>query len=418
MRHLAKQSALPKRKLGGYYGSCVKFVVIILAVAHVVFYRKHSSFTSHQPHTALKQMQTEQNITTVAYAISLIKCGDKQSTPEGLTDAALVLRHSVHLQSRRNPSSGSKYDYKMYALVHPQAQNCSRVLQDVGFTIVTVPPPLQPSDIRDEYLKENIHKEWCCGHGEFIKLHAFLLPEPIVVHVDIDFAFFKPMDDLYDALLYDASSPIGQAARSRIPMEKTGTNDETPAIPHEIQAFVTRDWPQVRPGRLPGYQAGFLVARRNPQVHEEIVRVIREANYTPGYGYDCGWGGLGYGVFVGAMAMQGIMAYYYDVIRPNTAVELNQCRFNWMGMDVRYNAQPNFNPRHPKRGECRNNGDYCEDCRKTPVEQIYNVHYTQCRKPWNCISVGYPGGYLPNREGEGPSAIDTNAGNLGKPSLL
>lgn len=30
------------------------------------------------------------------------------------------------------------------------------------------------------------------------------------------------------------------------------------------------------------------------------------------------------------------MAYFYDVVRPNTAVELNQCRFNHMGMDVRY----------------------------------------------------------------------------------
>jgi lipopolysaccharide biosynthesis glycosyltransferase len=82
-----------------------------------------------------------------------------------------------------------------------------------------------------------------------------------------------------------------------------------------------------------------------------------------------------------------------------------------MGMDVKYNAHPNFNPRHPKKGKCRNNGDYCEDCRKTPVEQVYNVHYTQCRKPWNCISVGYPGGHYPNR-GKA-SAIDTNAGDLG-----
>jgi hypothetical protein len=98
-------------------------------------------------------------------------------------------------------------------------------------------------------------------------------------------------------------------------------------LPREIQAFVTRDWPQVVPGRLPGYQAGFLVARRNPQVEQEILQVIRQGNYTGGFGRNSGWGGLGYCAFVGAMAMQGIMAYYYDVIRPNTAVELNQCRF-------------------------------------------------------------------------------------------
>jgi hypothetical protein len=24
----------------------------------------------------------------------------------------------------------------------------------------------------------------------------------------------------------------------------------------------------------------------------------------------------------------------------------------------------------------------------TPLAQIYNIHYTQCRKPWNCIGLG------------------------------
>ncbi len=302
----------------------------------------------------------------------------------------------------------------MYALAHPQAMSCATVLQDVGFTLVQVPPPIQPSEIQGEYLRTHIHREWCCGHDEFIKLHAFALPEPVVVHVDIDFAFLQPMDPLFDAILYDASTPKGQAARAKIPLEhqtSSSSSKTTPTLPREIQAFVTRDWPQVVPGRLPGYQAGFLVARRNPQVEQEILQVIRTGNYTGGFGRNSGWGGLGYGAFVGAMAMQGIMAYYYDIVRPHTAVELNQCRFNWMGMDVKYNAHPNFNPRHPKKGKCRNNGDYCEDCRKTPVEQIYNVHFTQCRKPWNCISVGYPGGHYPNR-GKA-SAIDTNAGDLG-----
>ena len=38
------------------------------------------------------------------------------------------------------------------------------------------------------------------------------------------------------------------------------------------------------------------------------------------------WGGLGYGGFQGAMAYQGVVAYYYDQLGPNTAVELNVCR--------------------------------------------------------------------------------------------
>ena len=59
-------------------------------------------------------MEKNPDKSVVAYAISLIKCGDHQNVnAAGLIDAALVLRHSVHKISRRNPASGSKYDYKM-----------------------------------------------------------------------------------------------------------------------------------------------------------------------------------------------------------------------------------------------------------------------------------------------------------------
>jgi hypothetical protein len=228
----------------------------------------------------------------------------------------------------------------------------------------------------------------------------------------MDFVFLQPMDDLFDALLYDASSPLGQAARARIPLEKKTTAADADAhvtMPREIQAFVTRDWPQVIPGGKPGFQAGFLVARTNPTVYHEVVALIHQGNYAEGSG---GWGDMGYGNFLGAMAMQGVMAYYYDVIRPGTAVELNQCRFNWMGINVKFESHPNFRPRHAKWGKCRNDGEYCEDCRLTPIDQIFNVHYTLCRKPWNCISVGFPGGRDPAHL-ETP-AIDTRECNLGE----
>lgn len=48
--------------------------------------------------------------------VSFIKCGDFQTHSAGLTDASLVLRHSIHKISVRNPASGSHYDYKMYGI--------------------------------------------------------------------------------------------------------------------------------------------------------------------------------------------------------------------------------------------------------------------------------------------------------------
>ena len=172
------------------------------------------------------------------------------------------------------------------------------------------------------------------------------------------------MDELFDAIRYDKNSPEGQAAREKLLLERP-----TEKLPDRIDAFITRDWPQVAPNKWPaGYQAGFLVARRDPSVMEEMFEVIREGNYTPGWGWTSGWGNLGYGGWVGAMAMQGLVAYYYDHIRPNTAVELNQCRFNHMGMDVLYRKWPNFRKNVPGVGGCRNMAEECEDCMTTEME--------------------------------------------------
>ena len=99
------------------------------------------------------------------------------------------------------------------------------------------------------------YAEWCYRADEFIKLYAYTLPEEIIVHVDIDFAFFKRMDDLFDAMRYEKDSPEGQAARSKLLVENS-----TQPLPNTIDAFFTRDWPQVAPNKWPaGYQASFIV---------------------------------------------------------------------------------------------------------------------------------------------------------------
>ena len=230
---------------------------------------------------------------TVAYAVSFIKCGDKQTHSGGLVDASLVLRHSIHQTSSRNPASGSEYDYKMYAIVHRDAENCSAKLKDVGFEVLVVDPPVLKSDIRGEFLQKHIHQEWCCGPDEFIKLFAYTLKEEVIVHVDIDYAFYKPMDHLYDAIIYDKDSDEGKKARDALELERP---EERLTLPDKIGAFITRDWAQVAPGKFPPpYQAGFLVARRDPMIMEEVVEIIKEGNFTEGWGRGSGWSGSGHG---------------------------------------------------------------------------------------------------------------------------
>jgi len=107
------------------------------------------------------------------------------------------------------------------------------------------------------------------------------------------------------------------------------------------------------------------------------------------------WAGLGYGGFQGAMAYQGVVAYYYDQLAPNTAVELNVCRWNQVAADVVWRGPERKEEHHL---ECREhprttlpNGkpDHrsnkkCEDCRNTPIEAVKTAHYTACKKPWEC----------------------------------
>jgi lipopolysaccharide biosynthesis glycosyltransferase len=73
--------------------------------------------------------------------------------------------------------------------------------------------------------------------------------------------------------------------------------------------------------------------------------------------------------------MQGLVAYYYDVFVPGTWLELNNCRYNAIGASV------------VKKGECKSNRQFCEDCRYTSTQNISSIHYTACRKPWTCIAT-------------------------------
>ena len=312
-------------------------------------------------------------VSTVAYAISLIECTDHhksgQSSMAGLVDASLVLRHSVHQNSVRNPASGSRYDYHMYAIVHEQAQACAPDLEQAGFTVLIKKPPILESEIQGAELRTKIKREVCCGVHEFVKLYAYTLPEPVVVHLDIDVVFHKPMDAVIDVML----GATDEATRSLVERE-----DETDPWPDHpmVEAMWTRDYhSSYGEGRKAGFQAGFWVLKPSQKHFDALLQIIRQGNYTGGFSRENGWGGLGYGGFVGAMAMQGLMAYYYDVHVPGTWIELNNCRYNAVSADV------------TKKGACKSGRATCEDCRSTPVDQLYSIHYTACRKPWQCIAT-------------------------------
>lgn len=362
---------------------------------------------SPRPHQEVDLNKTDYKPIKIAHVVSLISC-QKQGRVRGYLDALMILRHSIHQNSihrfqdedlsssrRRLPRRESKYSYQMYAILHKDGGCLPHVplLQRLGYITLVRDTPVNISSIpQSSWYRTHVEDENCCGSKEFVKLYAYTLTNhPIVVHWDLDVAVLQPLDDLYDAMLYPPASDAGKAARLRLLLQKSYYQK----LPSQIDAFFTRDVTSARPWeKVTAVQGGFVVARPSLEHFRQYLSFILEANYTPGRGPGSGWGGRGYGGFQGAMAYQGVLAYFYDVVYPGHSVELDVCHWNQVVADVIW--------RGPQRrdeffGQCR---DYpapglrfventpqhgkCHDCRILPVEETFTVHFTACKKPWDC----------------------------------
>lgn len=305
------------------------------------------------------------NVTTIAYAISLTSCGGRSASLDG----AAVLRHSI----RR--FDNERYNSHFVAFIHPNATACVDDLRDIGYETLVRPTPVNNTSIRGN-LRKYVEGASCCGSAEFLKLYTYQLTDyPIAVHLDMDVAILKPLYDLYDAMLDGPFSP----SYSRLPIMWNRHNVST--LPTDIQAFFTRDYNMLsyagyRKPHETAMQGGFLVVKPNATVFDEMVEIILEGKYEAGYG----WGGpqLKFGGTYGSAQIQGLVAYYYGHVHPHSAVELNRCIVNTM-VDK---------PFDQKNGTCLaplENGT-CEDCRKTSVDDVVSTHFTVCQKPWWCPS--------------------------------
>lgn len=258
----------------------------------------------------------------------------------------------------------------MIVFAHPDTSTCLEPFRKLGYEVHIKDVPVDVTKIRGDFLREKVVKTGCCGDKEFIKLYAYTLVEyPIVVHLDLDSLVVQNMDELFDGMM---TEKLDQKQHlEHIPVQQNGQ-----VIPHDIQAFFTRDYNMVNVGhKHPGIQGGFIIVKPNLDYFEEYKRIIQEGNYKKG----SGWFGEGYGGYYGAQQIQGLCSLFFDRLHPGTAVELNRCIYNSMN-DNPYGSKRNA----PDVHLCRDGRETCEDCREAKFSSIKSIHFTLCQKPWVC----------------------------------
>lgn len=290
---------------------------------------------------------------TIAYAVTVTGCGS-----DPITEGAAVLQHSIARASQR-------YDFRLFAIVHPSAMSCAAPLADLGYTILQREVFVKVGDIQGDFLRQKIVVNGCCGEKELLKLEAYTLTDyPIVVHLDLDVLILKPLDELFDAMLL--GKPLAEGS-----LMKPHKADDP------INAFFTLDYNMAKPKtQYKPVQGGFFVTRPDMEVYREFQQIVLKGDFREGRG----WGGA-VGPFYGSMTFQGLIPYYYNYLHPGTSVELNRCVYNQMSDNPRTGKTINEKP----SGECRTGESDCEDCRVRPIEDVVTTHYTVCQKPWHCL---------------------------------
>jgi len=102
----------------------------------------------------------------IPFVVSMTKCGE-----DPFMEGAAILKYSIHKNSARG-NMGGRYDYQMYAIYHPDAEECAMKLKDLGYILIGRPTPVKVEEIQGEVLRTRIETNGCCGEKELIKVRC------------------------------------------------------------------------------------------------------------------------------------------------------------------------------------------------------------------------------------------------------
>ena len=368
----------------GFFGACRN----LLESQHITSFFAEYSYDAPS-HSSKKG--------TVAYAVTMTHFQDVKDSYYKHLDRAAVLHQSIKLAMQK-----SKYNYHLYAFVHPEASEAQPFLERLGYRVQIRETPFDIKAV-DNFDLVDAQRIGCCGEKEYLKLYSYLLLDyPVVVHLDLDTLVLKPMDEVFD--FFASTQPTaatklspGQAEsfarRSSMwfnkPLDSAFTHWKPRILetPEEINFMFTRDYnmvdpPLLRPYQI-GVQGGFLVVRPNQRDFDRMVYIIKSGGEFKEsmWGYESlEWNG--YGGYYGAATIQGLASYYYDHYEKSQhSLELNRCKYNTM-VD-----EPRFFNKQKNKTYCTTLEENCKDCRQTKLEEIYTSHFTVCGKPEYCAQL-------------------------------
>ena len=289
--------------------------------------RAHGAASEHagsKGAASLRESRTAgRGLPEVAYAITVTKDGP-------YVDGAAVLGESIWRSCGESP----KYAVRLVAFLYDDAvsEETEAALQRFGWETRRRPLPVLHTEIANPVYRSMVEKAGCCGAAEFLKLYAYTATEfERVVLLDMDSFVTGCLEHLFGAeeeLLF--THDMGMC-----PKCERGSRDH-----------------------VPPYQGGFFVVKPSLETYASMLEIIRRGNFVESGGPEGAWEGSGIGYFWGGRTIQGLLPYYYTHVAPGRSRELPICVYNNM-----------------------NDSD---ECRKTPLADVQNAHFTVCPKPWTC----------------------------------
>ncbi|CAN0347144.1 unnamed protein product [Ectocarpus sp. 12 AP-2014] len=287
-----------KRRRGGGVRSgmrCVIYPCLTFAAvcSFSVLLRRQWQFAPRET-PPVPQETASPSAPVVAFAISVTSL--ELPTASTMLDSAEVL-----IQSIRAACKLSRYRCEALAFTLPSvSQEGRQHLEGMGWRVVEKDLPVAVEDIENETYRKHVVKSGCCGANEFIKLHAYTLTQyHRVMHVDADTFMLHPMDELMESnasLVYTTDPAMATKGSKALPV-----------------------------------QGGFLLVRPDLGVYDELraiqdphdyVHVVcfRQGDWKVGPG----WRQSHIGYFYGGATIQGLLAYYYNIIAPGNATEVDR----------------------------------------------------------------------------------------------